>query len=84
MFQFPSNGKAYLNGNGGMPGVKIKKFQFPSNGKAYLNRYPSLLKQELKRFQFPSNGKAYLNMPLVIQNNHATPCFNSLQTGKRI
>ena len=39
MFQFPSNGKAYLNfptKEGEMKKNK-KKFQFPSNGKAYLN-----------------------------------------------
>ena len=39
MFQFPSNGKAYLNSPfGANPGQKVSVFQFPSNGKAYLNK----------------------------------------------
>ena len=63
-FQFPSNGKAYLNER-----IMVRarsyglQFQFPSNGKAYLN--PSDIGPEgkqTKKFQFPSNGKAYLNV----------------------
>ena len=42
VFQFPSNGKAYLNDFLREMNIAIgdgtDKFQFPSNGKAYLNR----------------------------------------------
>ena len=38
MFQFPSNGKAYLNGLMSFLLLPYRHwFQFPSNGKAYLN-----------------------------------------------
>ena len=61
-FQFPSNGKAYLNSQGFLGNRKRTWFQFPSNGKAYLNDCvnPSPRAKE-RTFQFPSNGKAYLN-----------------------
>ena len=64
-FQFPSNGKAYLNWTKTANNLRFFEslFQFPSNGKAYLN--PTLPKNTdahlIFRFQFPSNGKAYLN-----------------------
>ena len=63
-FQFPSNGKAYLNALAAVQEVvRWYKFQFPSNGKAYLNTNLALFLTSLviNEFQFPSNGKAYLN-----------------------
>ena len=62
------------------------KFQFPSNGKAY----PKSLRDsvhvgfEPTKFQFPSNGKAYPKRDKCHTPHCRWPCFNSLQTGKRI
>ena len=62
VFQFPSNGKAYLNDICGSILTEISTFQFPSNGKAYLNLDLNLVRLAIVAwFQFPSNGKAYLN-----------------------
>ena len=85
-FQFPSNGKAYLN-TMSIIGIGCgESFQFPSNGKAYLNLFCGVRRcHQYGGFQFPSNGKAYLNVKVV--RNHSTfvgLSFNSLQTGKRI
>ena len=86
-FQFPSNGKAYLNLGPETKGLKVLMwFQFPSNGKAYLNLEPPQHNRHRKvTFQFPSNGKAYLNSSEGNVPFYTIPVsFNSLQTGKRI
>ena len=87
-FQFPSNGKAYPKL---LPDIPIlaegPPFQFPSNGKAYpkLNqRRKSDEDRICWKFQFPSNGKAYPKFALLGVMLFISPCFNSLQTGKRI
>ena len=87
MFQFPSNGKAYLNRSRRWSYViNHVLFQFPSNGKAYLN----------PRWQLPSPQDWYsVSIPFKRESvseqfqaegvvSHTVTCFNSLQTGKRI
>ena len=92
-FQFPSNGKAYVNScyKTGSPASANSRsgieFQFPSNGKAYVNiagEVAGQLAPSCSVFQFPSNGKAYVNMLWRnVRIRCSTPIsFNSLQTGK--
>ena len=62
MFQFPSNGKVFLNY---FKPLKITlphiSFQFPSNGKVFLNERSFDAPTQPSLFQFPSNGKVFLN-----------------------
>ena len=60
-FQFPSNGKAYINTSLKTLSWQILLFQFPSNGKAYINNFTYIFLGKYVKFQFPSNGKAYIN-----------------------
>ena len=86
-FQFPSNGKAYLNAQAHSYSRRSSYHRFNSlqTGKhiwTNSEQYSLCFAQE--KFQFPSNGKAYLNRkaPLQCLGHHSG--FNSLQTGKHI
>ena len=58
MFQFPSNGKAYLNLLMDQePLTRGPQFQFPSNGKAYLNTAPVVDVEEAPSFNSLQTGK---------------------------
>ena len=53
VFQFPSNGKAYLNFFKTNDNYEDKLFQFPSNGKAYLNHSHFFLRGEITLVSIP-------------------------------
>ena len=86
MFQFPSNGKAYLNiptvddFDLGTVDVSIP-FKRESISEPILEAKGRL---EIIEFQFPSNGKAYLNLLRDSEPPLGVKRFNSLQTGKHI
>ena len=62
MFQFPSNGKDFLNIDNQNFSQAVALFQFPSNGKDFLNEGDiGYHAGNWEVFQFPSNGKDFLN-----------------------
>ena len=81
-FQFPSNGKDFLNSIDLWLVANAATFQFPSNGKVFPNEILGCVKSSLKKFQFPSNGKVFPNEANVITPRPDYDGFNSLQTGR--
>ena len=85
LFQFPSNGKAYMHKGVRSSGTSPPApFQFPSNGKAYMHITNFLRADTQGVFQFPSNGKAYMHQRKRSVTRVPSRSFNSLQTGKHI
>ena len=85
VFQFPSNGKAYLNVTMSSLTMLVAGISFNSlqTGKHIWTLYQLAEEYDGKEFQFPSNGKAYLNGKSA-NNSLTLLSFNSLQTGKHI
>ena len=85
-FQFPSNGKAYLNADcDSRRSHQAYKFQFPSNGKAYLNRNAhDPPEPEEMSFNSLQTGKRIWTDTQFERVEVPDLSFNSLQTGKRI
>ena len=66
LFQFPSNGKTYINKIKAHRDAVEAEFQFPSNGKTYINLMTSdAVCSFSDSFQFPSNGKTYINLQVA-------------------
>ena len=84
LFQFPSNGKAYLNNwltNEVLTGVW---FQFPSNGKAYLNWIRKKVVIPTTSVSIPFKRESISELTQENIGWIFSLCFNSLQTGKHI
>ena len=83
MFQFPSNGKVYLDADLDSHIGEIRAFQFPSNGKVYLDKFAEREAYFTGKVSIPfkregvSGPKRY-----VMLNAGAVMSFNSLQNGK--
>ena len=83
-FQFPSNGKGFLNSKTKWMDMIQNTFQFPSNGKRLFrtpkNRNGSIL--HLSSFNSLQTGKAFPNLKFMSSRLSTKVVFNSLQTGK--
>ena len=85
-FQFPSNGKAYLNAYSSCPhSWALITFQFPSNGKAYLNWLRSRGGKSCPLVSIPFKRESVSELRKeACKSLGGFVSFNSLQTGKRI
>ena len=83
-FQFPSNGKAYLNALALAVLAVGCEFQFPSNGKAYLNDSDDPYTRQDACVSIPFKRESVSELTAYANWHRHGVSFNSLQTGKRI
>ena len=81
-FQFPSNGKAYLNLKLVLEQYAIHEFQFPSNGKAYLNTIRTPKPGREFRFNSLQTGKRIWTEAPTRDWGHGLIAFQFPSNGK--